>query len=140
MQEKSHPTAKIFTERTDQLAKALEVPVRALGPWLGISGTTLFLGRRKDAALSKKTWRKLEQAEARARRPDLPWGLVPETPEDASKERDPPPPEPTQAEILAFVAATHSRAGREPGGLGWCYQELRGIFPPGKFDSPEKPR
>ena len=139
MQEKSHQNAKIFTERTDRLAKALDVPVRDLGPWLGISGTTLFLCRRKDAAISYKTWQKLERAEERARRPDLPWGLISETPDDAGMGRDPLPPEPTQAEILAFVAAALARAARQPGGLGWSYQELRGIFPPGKIETPEKP-
>ena len=113
--------------------------MRDLGQWLGISGTTLFLCRQKDAAISAKTWRKLERAEERARRPEPPWGLIPETPDDAAKEWDPLLPEPTQAEILAFVAAALARAARQPGGLGWSYQELRGIFPPGKIESPEKP-
>jgi hypothetical protein len=137
MQQKSHQTAKIFTERTDRLAKALDVPVRDRGPWLGISGTTLFLCRQKGAAISKKTWRKLEQAEEKARRPEPPFGLIKDPPED--------PPgsvaaEPTRAEILAFVASVLERAGRRPGGLGWCYNELLNIFPPGKFQPPETPR
>ena len=67
MQPKNTKTAKIFTERTDRLAEALDVSVRNLGPWLQISGTTLFLCRQKDAAISKKTWRKLEQAQMLAR-------------------------------------------------------------------------
>jgi hypothetical protein len=138
MQQKSHQNAKIFTERTDRLAEALDVPVRNLGPWLGISGTTLFQCRREDAAISKKTWLKLERAEERARRPPpLPFGLIKDSPEN-------PPPsaaaEPTRDEILSFVASVLDRAGRHPGGLGWCYNELQDIFPPEKFSSTSNPR
>jgi hypothetical protein len=132
MQQQNAANAKIFTERTDRLAKALGVPVRSLGPFLAISGTTLFLCRKEDAAISKKTWRKLERAEERAGRPDLTGQLIKETPEEAGAEWEAPP-EPTREQILAFVEQALLRARRTPGGMGHLWHLLRKGIPPDAF-------
>jgi hypothetical protein len=54
---------RTFRHRTDLLAVQLGVNVNDLPKHLGISRRTLFAGRAKDSAVSRKTWLKLEEAE-----------------------------------------------------------------------------
>lgn len=55
-----------FLERTDLLAKELNVSLRNLAPIIGISSASLFGYRSGNIAISSKAWSKLEYAEHKA--------------------------------------------------------------------------
>lgn len=65
MQEQIAPN-QTFSDRTDLLARRLKVNVVDLMGVLDISKSTLFLCRKDDSTVSRKTWLKLAAAEAEA--------------------------------------------------------------------------
>jgi len=54
-----------FSARIDRLAAQLQMGLKEVAPWIGISPAMLFAYKSGKNPISKKAWRKLEEAEIR---------------------------------------------------------------------------
>lgn len=121
--------ASQFSERTEALAKRLGVPLRELGPRIGLSTSIIFAYRNGSQEISDKAWSKLERAErgepetygdALHEPPQAPYGpRVKLNPAFAS-----PAPQPTRAQIEARFRAFLDAAEEVPGGLGFAWAQV----------------
>jgi hypothetical protein len=116
MQDENQST-RIFSERTDVLAKRLGVPMRHLGHKLDLSPAMLFGYRSGKYAISAKAWAKLERAEAALNQSQV---SALEEKRDAATGAS----VPSRSEIEKRFADLLRAAERVPGGLGWVMVQL----------------
>jgi hypothetical protein len=137
-----------FLERTDRLARRLQVPLRELPEKIGLSNGTFFAYRSGKSRITKKSWSKLRSAEERAglAEPEEPPPKVrvmiaeedrfrARNPDEQSHVRHPHEPfesafapPPSADECRRYLESVLSAAGRDLGRIGWVLVELRDNF------------
>jgi hypothetical protein len=139
-------TPETFSERTSRLAEVLELPLRELGPKIGLATSTLYNARSGIGKISRKTWAKIEKAEREAglalaephvgespaayRESGIQPGSGPaRAPADSRVQLQPHyapnPPPVSRAQIEAFLSRYLDAAEAVPGGLAAAWYEIR---------------
>ena len=117
------------------LAERLRVPLRELGPRIGLSTSILFAYRNGSQPISEKAWSKLERAEGAERgdaqdyeqalnEPQTPYVTHARPRVIINPAYAMPPPEPTRAQIEARIKAFLDAAEKVPGGLGFAWGQV----------------
>lgn len=140
MQDKSEHYSE-FSERTDQLAAALNISVSSLTDVLKISNGMLFGYRGGKNPISRKAWSKLESAEVHLKaggrgypeRADVPAG----SPRYGLNEDAAARPMPTRADCESYLRTLLNAAEADgaPENIPAIYHRLKKLFPLAEWET-----